>query len=227
MTNEPFVDLSTDEPRPRPVDLPGVERLPVSEHPAAGATASSRRPAKGGRRPSGGAAPAPVEEIDLTSALGNLDNIAPTASDSSEKLEEVFEEIRAGVEDDDAEFAAQYLKLASTYIEMGMLDDAVSSLKTAVKSPSHRFEAASMLGRLYMRRSETPQAIEWLEHAAEEPAPTPEDGRALLYDLGILLDQTGEIARALAVFLELQADAGDYRDVPARIDRLARVQSGG
>ena len=46
-------------------------------------------------------------------------------------------------------------------------------------------------------------------------------------DLGVLLDQTGENARALAVFLELQADAGDYRDVPARIDRLARVQSGG
>ena len=110
---------------------------------------------------------------------------------------------------------------------MGMLDDAVSSLKTAVKSPVHRFEAASMLGRLHMRRGETPQAIEWLEHAAEEPAPTPQDGRALLYDLGILLDQAGETARALAVFLELQADAGDYRDVPARIDRLARVQSGG
>ena len=227
MTNEPFVDLSTDEPPTGPVDLPGVERLPVSEPTAAGATASSRRPAKGGRRQSGGASPAPVEEIDLTSALGNLDDIAVTASEPSENIEEVFEEIRAGVEDDDAEFAAQYLKLAGTYIEMGMLDDAVSSLKTAVKSPVHRFEAASMLGRLYMRRGETPQAIEWLEHAAEEPAPTPQDGRALLYDLGILLDQAGETARALAVFLELQADAGDYRDVPARIDRLARVQSGG
>jgi len=198
---------------------------PRRSHSATRATASSRRPVKAGRRQSGGAAP--VEEIDLTSALGNLDNIAQTASEPSENLEQAFEEIRAGVEDEDAEFAAQYLKLASTYIEMGMLDDAVSSLKTAVKSPTHRFEAAAMLGRLYMRRSETSQAIEWLEHAAEEPAPTPQDGRALLYDLGILLDQTGENARALAVFLELQADAGDYRDVPARIDRLARVQSGG
>ena len=54
-----------------------------------------------------------------------------------------------------------------------------------------------------------------------------EEGRALLYDLGVVLDEAGETARALAVFLELQADAGDYRDVPARIDRLARVQSGG
>ena len=46
-------------------------------------------------------------------------------------------------------------------------------------------------------------------------------------DLGVMLDESAEVARALAVFLELQADAGDYRDVPSRIDRLALVQSGG
>ena len=48
-----------------------------------------------------------------------------------------------------------------------------------------------------------------------------------MYDLGLTLEETGETARALAVFLELQADAGDYRDVPQRADRLARVQTGG
>ena len=49
----------------------------------------------------------------------------------------------------------------------------------------------------------------------------------MLYDLGGTLEALGETARALAVFLELQADAGDYRDVYARADRLARVQTGG
>jgi tetratricopeptide (TPR) repeat protein len=223
MTGEPFVDLSTEEPVSAP-ELPGVQRLPVPE-PGSG---SPKRSSKGAGRQASSTAPAPAEEIDLTSALGNLDKVAVESSAPASR-DRVFEEdVRAGAEgEEDAEFAAQYLKLAGTYVEMGMLDDAVSSLKTAVRSPAHRFEAAAMLGRLYMRRGETPTAIEWLEHAAEEPAPTPQDGRALLYDLGILLDQTGEIARALAVFLELQADAGDYRDVPARIDRLARVQSGG
>jgi hypothetical protein len=49
----------------------------------------------------------------------------------------------------------------------------------------------------------------------------------LLYDLGVTLEEAGESARALAVFLELQADAGDYRDVGPRVDRLSRVQTGG
>ena len=63
--------------------------------------------------------------------------------------------------------------------------------------------------------------------ACWRPAPSANDGRELLYELGTVLESLGETARALAVFMELQADAGDYRDVPARVERLARVQTGG
>jgi lipopolysaccharide biosynthesis regulator YciM len=110
---------------------------------------------------------------------------------------------------------------------MGMHDEAIAALRTAARSPRQRFEAASLLGRLFRQRGDAVHAAEWLERAAEAPAPTVEEGRALLYDLGVILEDSGETARALAVFLELQADAGDYRDVPARVDRLARVQTGG
>jgi tetratricopeptide (TPR) repeat protein len=242
LSNEPFVDLSTDhEPSFAALEAataaaipdvvepdvvksvvaePGVVELGVVEM-----DASMAAPPRGGKRASK-PQPASSGEIDLTSALGNLDTVATAVETSSDLLDDVFEDLRAETEKED-EFAAQYVKLAKTYVEMGMTDEAIESLKTAARSARHRFEAASMLGRLYKQRQQTPQAIEWLEHAAEEPAPTAEDGRALLYDLGVMLDGTEETARALAVFLELQADAGDYRDVPARIDRLARVQSGG
>jgi hypothetical protein len=48
-----------------------------------------------------------------------------------------------------------------------------------------------------------------------------------LYDLASTLESSGDTSRALAAFLELQADAGEYRDVAARVDRLGRVQTGG
>ena len=49
---------------------------------------------------------------------------------------------------------------------------------------------------------------------------------AALYDLAGILEQQGESARALAISLELQADAGAYKDVAERIDRLTRVAQG-
>jgi tetratricopeptide (TPR) repeat protein len=175
------------------------------------------------------AAPSPsFDEVDITGALGSLDAGPAAAPPSPAKdLEEVFEERREQAAETSPDYSAQHMTLARTYLEIGMTDEAISSLETAVRSTRHRFEAASTLGRLFMRREDPVQAIEWLERAAEAPAPDPESGHAVLYDLGVLLDSAGEIARALAVFLELQSEAGDYRDVPSRIDRLARAQSGG
>ena len=70
-------------------------------------------------------------------------------------------------------------------------------------------------------------AVEWLERAAQAPAPTPDEGHRLLFDLAEALEHVGETARALAICMELQADAGNYRDVAARIDRLAKVRARG
>ena len=119
------------------------------------------------------------------------------------------------------------MTLARTYLEMSMPDEAVEPLKEAFKTPQFRFEAAAMLGRLHQQRGDVPQAIEWLERAAGAPAPTRDEGHAVLYDLGALIEQSGDTARALALFLELQSDAGVYRDVAERVERLARVETGG
>jgi tetratricopeptide (TPR) repeat protein len=166
-------------------------------------------------------------DIDLTNVLAGLqDGGAPAAP--AQPLESAFDGFRSAASQPiDMKEASDHLALARTYIEMGMQDEAMSSLRIAARAPGFRFEAASNLGRMYLEKSDIPRAIEWLERAAEVPAPNPDRGRELLYDLGSILETSGEVARALAVFLELQADAGDYRDVSARVDRLARVQTGG
>ena len=123
--------------------------------------------------------------------------------------------------------AAEQMSLARTYLEMNMPDEALAPLKAAARTTRFRFEAASTLGRLYIQRGETPNAIEWLERAAEAPAPTADEGYSVLYDLGTLIEDSGDTSRALAVFLELQSAAGEYRDVAGKVERLARVETGG
>jgi tetratricopeptide (TPR) repeat protein len=125
------------------------------------------------------------------------------------------------------DLAAEQYRLAVTYVEMAMPEEAIRALEIAVRSPRQRFDAASMLGRLHLERNDAPHAIEWFEKAAEAPAPTADAGRALLYDLAQTLESSGEHTRALAVFVELEAESGGYRDVAGRIERLSKAQARG
>lgn len=161
-----------------------------------------------------------------TDLKASLDSSAPASEPRS--LDQVFRGLRdeAGRQSAEEGAAEQYA-LALTYHDMGMIEDAIKALEAAARSPRQRFDAASMLGRLFLDQQDTLHAIEWLERAAEAPAPTPDAGRALLYDLGQTLETLGEHARALAVFVELESESAGYRDVPVRIDRLSKVQARG
>ena len=141
-------------------------------------------------------------------------------------LDAVFRDFRDEVSrDSEASEAEQQFKLGLTYRDMGMVDDAVRELGWAARSPRRRFEASSLVARLLRDRGNVAAAVEWFERAAEAPAPTPEAGRELLFELGETLEAAEEAARALAVYLELRSDAGDFRDVSSRIERLTRAQA--
>ena len=176
----------------------------------------------------GKAKPAEAIEVDLSDALSKPSKPLPLVPPPPRSLDQVFRGIRdESGRGSSEEAAAEAYRLALTYHEMDMTDDAIKALETATRSPRQRFDAASMLGRLYLERKDTEHAIEWLERAAEAPAPTPDAGRALLYDLAKVLESAGEQSRALAVFVELEAESGGYRDVSVQIERLSKVQARG
>jgi len=227
MATDPFADTLTmpDGAKELAVALepPSAEELsrtPVAEEPPPPQPSVQTKPSVG-----------PME-IDLTNILAEFTTAssAPARQPQppKEDLEEVFQDFRDEVtRQSGADDASQHMALANTYLEMGMEDDAIQSLKKAAHSPRCRFEAGTHLARLFKGRNDIPQAIEWMERAAEAPAPSREAGLGLLYDLGTTLEAIGETARALGVFMELQADAGQYRDVQDKVERLSRVQTGG
>ena len=182
---------------------------------------------KGDRRKRGkssdgnGPAAASAEPVVNAVATSETETARTRASQGSKAIRD-----EADRPSTDEEAAEQY-RLALTYQDMGMIDDAMSALEVAARSPRQRFDAASMLGRLHLEQQQTGKAVQWFERAAEAPAPTPDAGRALLYDLASTLESAGEGSRALAVFVELEAESRGYRDVAARIDQLSKVQARG
>jgi tetratricopeptide (TPR) repeat protein len=170
------------------------------------------------------------QEIDLTDALAGMSAVPapsiPQQPSAPQDLETVFDQMRTqATHDQDAAAAAEHYERGVQLLFGGDALEAVSHLQNAARVPLWRFRAASELGRLYIAQEQLEPAVEWLERAAEAPAPTAEEGFAVLYDLAVALEGLGESARALAVLMELDADAGGYRDVRERVDRLARVQT--
>lgn len=169
-------------------------------------------------------APSDTFEIDLSDTFGETagHGAAPRAGGGLAGLERAFEGFREEAARQGTQGAAAQLKEAQKLRESGDTDGAIALLRRVTRSPRHRFRAAAELAKIHKDAGQTHEAIEWLERAAESAPAASDESRGLLYDLGLLLAETGEKERALAVFLELQADAPDYRDVPRIIGRLSQ-----
>jgi tetratricopeptide (TPR) repeat protein len=170
-----------------------------------------------------------VFEVDLSEVLPGIEPAAPVLPPDRkpQDLEAVFEQMRTrSMQQQQLTSAADQFERALDHVMNGRVDEAVGDLKAAARVPVFRFAAAAQLGRLLVERGDLKGAVEWLERAAEAPPPTPEEGFALLYELADALDRLGESARALAVLMELDADAAGYRDVRERVAQLSRAQAG-
>ena len=220
--------LSGESPFLSTIDLPEESSAP---EPPAAPTPAAQAP------PSPPVPPAPeppaltldLPEVDLSDALSGLDGIANGAPPASAPpLDDVFGQMRARADRESqlqnaqAQFAA-----GIDHSNHGRVDQAIASFEASARVPLMRFQAGTRLGRLHVARGDLAAGVEWLERASQAPAPTPDDGYAVLFELADALERLGENARALAVLLELSADAGAYRDVAGRIERLSKVQTGG
>ena len=160
-------------------------------------------------------------EVDLSVELAGM---KPQSGD----LDSVFKQMRTEASRrSTGDSAEAELKRGLALRREGRLDECIEALAIASRSPRYRFQASSLIGRIYRERDQLHEAIEWFERATQAPAATADDGYLLMYELADALEAAGEVSRALAVCMELQANAGEFRDVAERIDRLAKGQTGG
>ena len=168
-------------------------------------------------------------EIDLSDALAALGGSSGSAAAgrpaAGASLDAVFEAMRPrGADYRTVAEAAELYERGLRRLEDGEVRDGLADLAEAARVPAFRFPAAARLGREYVARGHAHAGIDWLERAAEMPAPSRDAGLAVLYDLGLALSGVGESTRALAVMMEIAAEEPNYRDVSQRLDVLARAE---
>jgi tetratricopeptide (TPR) repeat protein len=165
---------------------------------------------------------AQLEEIDVSAAL---EEDQPPSSEPGH-VEPAFVErvvVRpVEVEPGPVESAPVEVPAAWADTEEAPLDEEafISQLEVAAGTPALQFQAAAQLGRIFIQRGQFDRGVEWLRRARQAQAPVRDQALAAVYDLADTLERVGQHDQALAVWSDLEFDAGAYRDVSERLARL-------
>lgn len=188
-----------------------------------------RRLFEEGEPPSAGRSEEGAFEVDLSEALQHIraaeaSGPVPPGSDAG-SLDSYFRGLRDQTGGPGAE-AEALLAQGDGEAAAGRPEQAMAVWRAAAREPSVRRRASRAIARVAREHGNLAEAVEWLERAAETPADSPDDAQALLYELADTLVAADEEARALAVFMELQATYPGCRDVPQRIAALSERRAG-
>ncbi len=148
-------------------------------------------------------------------------------SEAEPTLEEVFEQFKAGVQQTlSPEDYDTHYNLGIAYKEMGLIDEAISEFQIACKDPSKLIDCCSMLGLCFQEKGMPQLAEKWYKKALDVPEITQEAQLGILYDLGNLYLESGDLEKAYNTYMDIYSIDSQYRDVFTKIKELEKVYKG-
>lgn len=185
-----------------------IDLTPALEALASPAVVGGPGPAATGPAPTGGVAPP-----------GAVVSAGPVVSPGAV--------VALGVDDEpESSVDRQRLSAALSLMTAGLYDEAEALLQEASQRALTRGTAMVALGDLERARHRGEAAESYYRRVLAEPQ-SAEVQRRARYGLGCTLADAARTPEALVVFLELLADAGEYLDTRARVDRLSADSAGG
>lgn len=155
----------------------------------------------------------------------------PAAGGLDPGLAAIFDEFREAVEDTEDDGAAHadyetHYNMGLAYREMGLHDQAIEELQTAVDltapgdGTTRYLNCCNMLGHCFMEKGMPRPAAMWFKKGTEAPGHTEDEYQALRYELGAAYEQLGDLQRAIEVFSEVYAIDVSYRGVAGKLREL-------
>ena len=117
--------------------------------------------------------------------------------------------------------------LGMAYREMGLLEQAIESFRSAGRDPAFAQRCAEMVGRSMLDQGRFEEAAQEFIVALELPGLTDEGGHDLRYQLGLAYEAAGRTEDALAEFERVYSDVPSYPDVALKIRALRQATGTG
>lgn len=162
-----------------------------------------------------------ARELELDDDLNFGGAEASPGAEDVPDFEEIFDAFKKGVKEQlSDEDADAHYDLGIAYMEMGLIDDAVSEFEIARRSAAKAPEACYMAAVALGRKGDLKQAADYYRAGLEYPSITDGMYLNLHYELALALDEIGDFRGALQHFRAVLEKDKTYREVGQRLKAM-------
>jgi hypothetical protein len=152
--------------------------------------------------------------------------------DAGADLQQMFEEVsgNTGNLTPLLDYETHY-SLGLAYKDMELFDEAIEQFQLAFKVAgaeevgNNYIQCCHMLGVCFNRKQLPRVAVMWFERGLKVPGRTDDEYQALRYEIGLCLEEAGEVDRAIDVYMEVYGIDVNYRHVGEKIKRLQALKT--
>ncbi|MGQ9801944.1 MAG: tetratricopeptide repeat protein [Candidatus Saccharicenans sp.] len=140
------------------------------------------------------------------------------------ELGSIVNDFKKGIRDKIPEEDHQiHMQLGLAFMEQGLLDEAIEEFNLASRDKNLLLECLNLISNCHRLKGNMEEAERWLNRAIKLVAPGSDQYFALMYDLGLIFEQAGDLERALSAYREIQSWNPTYRGISDKIEKLANM----
>ncbi|MDX9868157.1 MAG: tetratricopeptide repeat protein [Kiritimatiellia bacterium] len=156
-------------------------------------------------------------------ALRTAGDVAAAAAAETEMNQFIFDDLVSRVQRYPNDLKLRF-ELGLQYYKYEYFDDAIGQLQLAQRSPKERVEALYYLAKCFARKGQRDMAVMQLETANDQLPIMDELKKKVVFDLGVLAEEAGDIEKAFAYYKDVYgADIG-FEDIGARMERIYKLR---
>ena len=115
-------------------------------------------------------------------------------------------------------------ELGQQYFQYEAYDDAIGQFQLAQKSPKDRNEALCYLARCFRAKGQKDMAVMQLETALSQLLIMDDLRKQVLFELGEIAEESGDIEKAFAYYKEIYGADISYRDIGEKMERVYKLR---
>ena len=144
----------------------------------------------------------------------------PTGDDQAD-FERMLAQFREKVSENiDANDAMAHYDLGTAYMEMGLLDEAISEFQVVLRGTSDHLGTYEMLGQTFLQKKEPEAALRSLNRGLDAPCEVEEERVGIYYYIGLAHETIGDKDTAVEYYDRVFALDINFADVTERLRAL-------